>query len=145
MHSSRMRTARSLIVYPYLVVSQPRPPPPFTTHAPLRHACPPFTMHAPFDMHGPFTMHAPPTTMHAPWQPCMPSTGNHACPLQPCMPLDNQAHPPGNHACHPGNHACPPATIHAPWQPRTPAPMNRITHACENITLPQLRCGRLKY
>ena len=26
---------------------------------------------------------------------------------------------------------------------QTPSPVNRITHACENITLPQLRCGRL--
>ena len=26
------------------------------------------------------------------------------------------------------------------WQ--TPPSVNRITHACENITLPQLRCGR---
>ena len=25
---------------------------------------------------------------------------------------------------------------------QTPTPVNRITHACENITLPQLRCGR---
>ena len=25
---------------------------------------------------------------------------------------------------------------------QTPPPVNRITHACENITLPQLRCGR---
>ena len=28
-------------------------------------------------------------------------------------------------------------------QRQTPPPVNRITHACENITLPQLRCGRL--
>ena len=43
MHSSRMRTARSLIVSPYLVVSHSRPPR-ATTHArPPRsnHACPP--------------------------------------------------------------------------------------------------------
>ena len=26
--------------------------------------------------------------------------------------------------------------------PATPPPVNRITDACENITLPQLRCGR---
>ena len=25
---------------------------------------------------------------------------------------------------------------------RQTPPVNRITHACENITLPQLRCGR---
>ena len=24
---------------------------------------------------------------------------------------------------------------------QTPLPVNRITHTCENITLPQLRCG----
>ena len=27
---------------------------------------------------------------------------------------------------------------------RDPPRVNRMTHACENITLPQLRCGRLK-
>ena len=38
----------------------------------------------------------------------------------------DQAHPPG---------ADPPG-------PDTPPPVDRITDACENITLPQLRCGR---
>ena len=56
---------------------------------------------------------------HAPLQPHIPPTtthapGNHACPPQPCTP--------------PSNQACP--------------PVDRITDACENITLPQLRCGR---
>ena len=44
----------------------------------------------------------------------------------------------------PRDHA-PPRTMHPPDHapPRTmPLPVNRITHACENITLPQLRCGR---
>ena len=33
---------------------------------------------------------------------------------------------------------CSPACTEADTTP----PVNRITHACENITLPQLRCGR---
>ena len=92
MHSSRMRTARSLIVSPYLVVS---------------HACPPGA-----------TTHAPPgATMHAP-----PGATTHA-------PQSNHTHPPEQPCTPPGsNHAHP--------------PVNRITDACENITLPQLRCGR---
>ena len=103
MHSSRMRTARSLIVSPYLVVS---------------HACPPGA-----------TMHAPPRSNYAcpPEQPCIPpqeqprmpppGATTHAPPEQPRMP------PRSNHACPPGatthapgsNHAHPPgATMHAP-------------------------------
>ena len=33
------------------------------------------------------------------------------------------------------------APVHAGILP--PSPVNRMTDACENITLPQLRCGRL--
>ena len=118
-----MRTACSLIVSPYLIVSHAHSP--FATHGP------------PFATHAPFTTHVP---LH------------HTCPRQPCMP-------PSNHTCPPAYHAHPLATMHAPWQPYTspinhtcppatthappPPPVNRITHACENITLPQLRCGRL--
>ena len=96
MHSSRMRTARSLIVSPYLIVSHAcTPPPRATTHAPRE-------------------------------QPCMPPRSNHACPLgptthtpqkQPCMP------PPGATMHTPpwSNHACPPplpgATMHDPPPP----------------------------
>ena len=37
----------------------------------------------------------------------------------------------------------PPGTRHPPpGPPLTPPPVNRMTDACENITLPQLRCGR---
>ena len=40
----------------------------------------------------------------------------------------------------------PPGSRHPPEQtPREqtpPPPVNRITDACENMTLPQLRCGR---
>ena len=65
MHSSRMRTARSLIVSPYLVVS---------------HTCPPGSNH----MHAPpgATTHAPPgATTHAPWSNhAHPPGSNHACP-----------------------------------------------------------------
>ena len=81
MHSSRMRTARSLTVsrrIPCTPPQQPHPPP-ATTHTPVA------------------TTHAPSATMHA---------------------------PPRNH------------------QPCTPPSVDRITDACENITLPQLRCGR---
>ena len=124
MHSSRMRTARSLTVSRRI----PRTHIPPTMHAPRNHT------------------HPPPATMHTPWQPCI-------HPWQPCMPLSN--HTP------PGNHTYPPATMHAPplqpcippWQPCMPPsnhtppatmhpPVDRITDAYENITLPQLRCGR---
>ena len=89
MHSSRMRTARSLTVSAYLVVSDARPPqsnhacplgatthaapPPRRNHTPPpnNHACPPgATMHAPRSNHTcpPWSNHAPPpgATMHAP-------------------------------------------------------------------------------
>ena len=67
----------------------------------------------------------------------------HPHPLQ-CMPP--ATHTPLCHACplphmSPATHAplllIPPA-MHAPPSP----PVNRITDACENITLPQLRCER---
>ena len=103
MHSSRMRTARSLIVSPYLVISHACPP--------SNHACPPRSNHA-----------CPPgATTHAPCeQPCTPQS-NHAPPLeQPCMtPWSNNAHPPGAtmHAPSQSNHACLPSPQE---QPRTP-------------------------
>ena len=94
-------------------------PPPEQPCMPLsNHACPPgATMHAPLEQ-----PHAPQATMHAPQeQPCMPPKSNHACPPeQPCMPPN------------------PPTPLGA----TTHAPMDRMwTHASENITLPQLRCG----
>ena len=106
MHSSRMCTARSLIISPYLVVShacpppeQPHMPPPgATTHAPPPGA----TMHAPL---GP-TMHIPPRTNHA-----CPPQNNHACP------------PPSNHTCPPWEQPCTPPlgsnhARHPPWTDR---------------------------
>ena len=158
MHSSRMRTARSLTVSHRILCT----PPPATTHAPWlprippsNHASPP-TMHAPHNHTHPPGNHAhpwqprippppsshahPPATMHAPhnhahplvtWQPHMPPT-----PRQPRMP------PTTMHT--PSDHTPSLATTHAPLprQPRMPPPpVNRITDACKNITLPQFRCG----
>ena len=75
-------------------------------------------------------------------------------------PARDQPLPPGNRH-HPPGPGTPPWTRHspleqAPLQEQTPLgtgtppppdqaphpPVNRITDACENITLPQLRCGR---
>ena len=71
--------------------------------------------------------HARPPAMHAPLRqmpplPCMPP--HHTCPPAMRAP-SRQAHALPLHTC-------PPAT-HAPFL---------WTHASENITLPQLRCGR---
>ena len=181
MHSSRMRTARSLILSPYLVISDARPP----RHAALlHHACPllpcmpPFTTHPPFTRHAPQQPHMPPATTHAPWQPCMPS---------PCGQTDTcknitfanfvlwavtRMHPSRMHTtCSSSSPwGCVIASVHAgihthpqlwawrppwcglgdfpPWRPAAMhagihfPPVNRMTDRCENITLPQLRCGR---
>ena len=75
MHSSRMRTARSLTVSRRILrmpLQQPHMPP-TTTHPPRNHAHPPTTMHA-----CPPCSHAPPGN-HAPQQPRMPPS-NHTCP-----------------------------------------------------------------
>ena len=132
MHSSRMRTARSLTVSRHI----PRMPtphahcPPKTTHAS------PATMHAPQQpctpptaTTGPPGNHAhPPTAMHTPWQLCItPSNPAHPlatthAPWQPCTPPQQPRTP--------SNHACPPATTHTP-------PVDRIADTCKNITLPQ--------
>ena len=67
---------------------------------------------------------------HPPEQPRTPPWSNHACPpKQPDIPPSSHAPPRSNHACPPSNHACPP--VDKMW-----------THASENITFPQLRCGR---
>ena len=108
MHSSRMRTARSLIVSPYLVISQAPPPQSNHAHPPgSNHTPPRATMHAP-----PQSNHTcpPRATMQPPEQPHTPRS-NHAHPSQeqPCMPPPEQPHPPRS------NHTCPPvATTHAP-------------------------------
>ena len=87
--------------------------------------------------------------------PCMPLPHTppphtplcHACPsatyaLLPCMPPSPAMHAPLCHAC--PHHACP-CNAHPPPRmlPTTHAPLavNRITDACENITLLQLCCG----
>ena len=131
MHFSRMRTARSFTVsrhIPCMPPWQPHTPPPATMHAPQQPCMP------------------PPVTTHTPQQSCMPPATTHA-PRQPCMSQQPRT-PPGNHSCPPAtmhapcNHAHPPATTHAPQQPCMAPLVDRITDACENITLPQLRCGR---
>ena len=87
--------------------------------------------------------------MHTPKQPCMPPTTMH--PPQPCMPPSNHTHTPAT-MHEPHNHA-PPTTMHAPLQPHMPPqqphmppanhacppppPVDRMTHMCKNITLPQ--------
>ena len=145
MHFSRMRTARSLIVSPHLIVSHACPPPP------QEQPCmAPGSNHAP-----PEQPRIPPRSNHAcPLeQPCMPPRSNHACPPreQPCMspgatthaPTWEQPHtPPGATMHPPSNHTCPPlgATTHAPpgATTHTPhTPVNRMTNRCKNITLLQ--------
>ena len=67
---------------------------------------------------------------HAHPLPCM--LPCHSCPL-PCMP-------PTTHA--PPHHACPPA-MHTPCHACPLPPWTEfLTHASENITLLQLRCGQ---
>ena len=121
MHSSRMRTACSLTISPYLIVSHVCPPG-------SNHACPPGrTTHAPQEQpHMPLppkaTTHAPPPpgSSHAPPQ------SNHACPPGATMHVPPQEpHTPRS------NHTCPP-----PRKNHTP-PMNRMTNWCKNITIPQ--------
>ena len=126
MHSSRMHTAHSLTVSRLILCM----PPSQLRTPPNNHACHQQPCTSP-DSHA-----SPAATAHTPQQPCTPPATMHA-PQQPCMP--------------PGNYT-PLATTHAPWQPLTPPnhahpratthvpPVNRITHTCKNITLPQLRC-----
>ena len=119
MHSSRMCTARSLILSPYLVESHAHPPG-ATMHAPPR-----------------ATMHTPRATTHAPQeQPRMPPQSNHArpqsnhaCPPRAAMhaPQSTTMHAPPPQS----NHACPSQSNHAH------PPVDRMTDTCKNITLPQ--------
>ena len=95
MHSSRMRTARSLIVSRRIPCMPP-----------LCHACP-------------FLCH----TCMPPWQPHIPLPWQWPCmfpPWQPCTPPSNHTHSSGNQACPWQPHMPPSATTHAPWQPCTP-------------------------
>ena len=130
MHSSRMRTAHSLTVSPYLVVSHARPP--GSNHAPWATTCTPLgaTTHLPLEQ----PCMPPRATMHAP-------QSNHACPPeQPRTPPRTTMHAsPGatTHAPPWSNHTClPGATTHA-----TP-PLDRMTDMCKNITFANYVCGR---
>ena len=133
---------------------------PLVMHA-TSHACPqaytPPAMHTPSlpdpQPCTPPAVHIPPPHIppsHACPQPCMPQamhTPSHACP-QPCTPPP--ATPTPSHACHPKamhtpSHAhpkpCmpPPPATHSPLTMHAPPTVNRMTHASENITFPQLR------
>ena len=83
--------------------------------------------------------------MQAP-RACMPP-GKHAYPLQGSMQAPRACMPPGKHAyplqesMHaPRKHAPPGEACMSPGK-HVYTPLNRITHACKNITFPQLRCG----
>ena len=100
---------------------------------------------------------SPRATMYTPQQPCTPP--HLACPPQPCMPPSNHACPPSNHACPPQpcmppttthtphNHACPPQPRMPPRTMHAPLPLwtEFLTHASENITLPQTSFAGGKY
>ena len=97
--------------------------PPLPCTPPPCHTCPP-------------AMHAPPP--HTP--PC------HTCPL-PCMP-PHHTHTPATHApltCTPPPcHTCPQPCTH-PLPCTSPPPWTEfLTHACENITFPQLLLRTVK-
>ena len=86
---------------------------------------------------GRFSCHTLPATdapCHA--HPLSTHTPCHACPPPPHMPPT--MHTPATHAPMPHIYTlpCTPPAMHAPlW-------IEFLTHACENITLPQLRCGQ---
>ena len=116
MHFSRMRTAHSLTVSPYLIVSHACPPeqpcmPPQKqpcTPPQSNHACPLEQSRTPPEQpHTPLSNHAclPRATMHAP-------RSNHACPPGATMhaPQSNHAYPPKQ----PCMHTPPRATTHTP-------------------------------
>ena len=130
--------------------------PPFTTHTPLCHACPPsphmpppLTTHAPTPHHAwphPLTMHASLFAMHAPSLPCMnpPGATTHAPQEQPCTAPWKQPHTPprSNHACLPQGqpHMHPlGATTHPRNHARPPCGQ---TDTCKNITFANFVCGR---
>ena len=122
-----MHTARSLIVSPYLVVSNACPPSPHMP--PLHHTCPPFHHTCP-----PLPHMSPLCHACAP----LPPPSNHTCLLATMHP--QQPRMPSRQTCTSlSNHASPPATMHtpAPWQPCMPPPRNLAppanTHAppCE--------------
>ena len=144
MHSSRMRTTRSLTVSRRILCM----PPPATTHTPRSYTCPlkprtPPKPCMPPQQSMPPCNHACPPDNHAP------STTTHAPSSQACPP-PTTTHPSATMHDPPGNHACPLAATHTqqpctpcnhthPRQPHTHPHVDRITDACKNITFPQLR------
>ena len=124
MHSSRMRTARSLTVSPYLIVSHTCPPR-------INHAHPPEEPRMPPPPRA--TMHALPGSNHA----CPPGATTHAPPQSNHTPPEQPRTPPWS------NHACPPrATTHPPRATMHTPPVNRMTDMCKNITFANYVCGR---
>ena len=125
MHSSRMRTARSL-----------------TVSRGICQACP-LAMHAPH--HAP-PCHACHPATHAalPHMPTLPHTPYHACP-HPVMHAPLPHMPPAMHPppctpppCTHPRHSCPPSPCHAsPPCHVPPLWTETLTHATQNITLPQ--------
>ena len=117
MHSSRMRTVRFSDRLSCMHALPPYPLP----HMPPCNACPPCHAHL-IATHAP--CHAYPSAIHAPL-PCMPPPR-----LLPCMPPLFAMHAPP-----PLCHACPFFAMHAThpflWT-------EGMTHAYENITLPQI-------
>ena len=97
------------------------------------HACPPAT-HSPYHTCSP-AMHVPLSCTPCHTCPC------HACPLPPTPTCHAYPLP-----CMPPYHACPlpcmPPTTHAPHHAHPPLLTEFLTHACENFTLTQFRCGR---
>ena len=128
MHSSRMRTSRSLTVSRSICHTCP---PPCT---PLCHTHPPLCM-PPSATHGPLPRrplpcmppcHACPPPCHACPPPCMPSPTP-----RPCMPP--------HHTC-PSHHTLPPATHAPPAMHATPPPRGQID-TYKNITFANFVCG----
>ena len=121
MHSSRMRTARSLTVCRSRSIC-PGGGVVRVTHAPP--CMPPCHTHT--------QAHSQPCVSPTPL-PCMPPMHTPTVHASPATHTTQATHTPTP------SHARPPA-MHAPSHTRPP--VDRITDACENITLPQLRCGR---
>ena len=162
MHSSRMRTARSLTVSRRIPCMPPSKQPCMT---PPQLRMPPTTMHLPPALHNHACPPGATTQAHPREQPCTcPPWRNHACPPsnhahapweQPHMPPQQPCMPPRGATMH----APPGATTHAPLeQPRMPFPPGATTHAppeqpctpppwtewdtCKNITFANFVCGR---
>ena len=115
MHSSRMRTTRSLTVSRRIL------------------CIPPATMHTPATMHAPRQPCTPPGNHACPPQPCMPPC-NHTCP-------PTTMHAPGNHAC-PQQPRMPPSNHALPKLARPP--VDRILDTCfwKYYLAPNFVCGR---